>query len=137
MAFDGRQLDVITGAASIEPCCLPGMCAFSEQAIGFYRILRQRCLDAGEDPMEAAYSLLHAGSDHQAFASIMRATAPGPGESVQLQWAARMVDVERAEQAGCVTDLQVSGFLCSFGAVEETPLAFPAVALPAVHREAS
>lgn len=53
-----RQLDVITGPASTEPCCLPGLCAYRPEMVAAYLGLIAALEAAGEDPGEAAASAL-------------------------------------------------------------------------------
>lgn len=109
-----RQIDVITGPASVEPCC-PVQCVYTTAAVGYYRTLRDLCRAHDLDPIEAAFTLIHVGQHSRAELGVLSGLAPGGGESAQQRWADRIADVERAERAGCATDEQVSRFLCPFG----------------------
>lgn len=113
-----RQLDVITGPASTEPCCLPGLCAFSPAAVRFYRTLRRLCRETGTDPVEGAYTIVHAGG-HDAIATLLRGEQSVSTETARERWADRILDVERAEQAGCRTAEQIARFLCPFAVEPE------------------
>ena len=92
-------------------CCDPGRCLFQPRMIRYVRWMRGELDAAGEDAHEAASSAFRPRRGYDELDRVSGVFGP----RLLARWALVLVDVERAEAAGCRTDDEVSRFLCPFG----------------------
>jgi hypothetical protein len=104
---------------ALVDCCPVGRCAYSPKAVHFYRWLRAKCREIGCDPVEAAYSMLHAGqADRLDF--VQHARDMAADDDPQRRWGIRLTDLEEAERrimarGETATDDAISRELCPGG----------------------
>lgn len=101
-----RQLDVITGPASTEPCCLPGLCDYCPMLVAKILGVIQGARSRGED-LTAREAESRPSGD-----SLGR--APGVSTSLDIRFLRRIWDIERAQREGAVTAEEISRKLCPY-----------------------
>lgn len=100
-----RQFDVITGPASIEPCCLPGLCDYCPMLVAKLLAVIRHARVSGED-LTAREAEARGGN------SLGR--SPGVSTSLDIRFLRRIWDIERAQREGAITVEEISRKLCPF-----------------------
>jgi hypothetical protein len=88
--------------APVPDCCVGTACAYQPRMIGLLRRARDSARASGDSAPAAGYDL----------ARLLGVEMGDPSDHERERWAGILADLERAEQAGCVSDDDVSRYLC-------------------------